>query len=82
MSKILGFGTNGYRNYEKGEVPSLANGKLINTVLDSVETFKSLVEINNDITAEERDNILDKINIYSKQYEKNLIERNFINYAL
>lgn len=29
MAEVLGFGTNGYRNYENGEVPSHSNGKLI-----------------------------------------------------
>jgi putative zinc finger/helix-turn-helix YgiT family protein len=29
MSEILGMEANSYRNYEQGEVPSLANGRLI-----------------------------------------------------
>jgi putative zinc finger/helix-turn-helix YgiT family protein len=29
MSEILGFGINGYRQYESGEMPSIANAKLI-----------------------------------------------------
>lgn len=31
MSQILGLGINTYSNYEKGEIPSLANSKLINS---------------------------------------------------
>jgi putative zinc finger/helix-turn-helix YgiT family protein len=31
MSEVLGFGINGYGNYEKGEIPSLANATLIRT---------------------------------------------------
>jgi len=34
MSEVLGFGINSYRNYENGEMPSLSNGKLINTRTD------------------------------------------------
>ncbi|MFN0081009.1 MAG: type II toxin-antitoxin system MqsA family antitoxin, partial [Ferruginibacter sp.] len=29
MSEVLGLGTNGYRNYEAGEIPSVATGRLI-----------------------------------------------------
>ncbi|HLS31303.1 MAG TPA: hypothetical protein VK021_10635 [Flavobacteriaceae bacterium] len=32
MSEILGFGGNSYRNYEKGEVPSVSNARLIQSV--------------------------------------------------
>ena len=31
MSRILGLGINTYSNYEKGEIPSMANAKLINS---------------------------------------------------
>src|SRR5690606_13344119 len=61
MSKILGFGTNSYRNYEKGEVPSLVNANLINTVMNSIKSFKLLVDLNNDLTDEEKSKILKKI---------------------
>lgn len=43
MSEILGFGTNGYRQYEGGEVPSQSNAKLIQLAEDPHE-FKKLVD--------------------------------------
>lgn len=42
MSEILGFGTNGYRQYEGGEVPNQSNAKLIQLAGDPHE-FKKLV---------------------------------------
>jgi len=42
MSEILGFGTNGYRQYEAGEVPSQSNAKLIQ-LADDPHEFKKLV---------------------------------------
>lgn len=49
MSKILGFGVNSYRNYESGEVPSISNANLINTILKSPGKLEHLVELNNDL---------------------------------
>lgn len=45
MSEVLGFGVNTYRNYENGEIPSAANGKLIQ-LAENPENFKSLLESN------------------------------------
>ena len=41
MSEILGFGDNQYRLYESGDMPSEANGKVLNLIKDPVifETF-------------------------------------------
>lgn len=43
MSQILGFGTNNYRLYEQGEVPSISNGRYIHIAKDP-EEFKKLLE--------------------------------------
>jgi transcriptional regulator with XRE-family HTH domain len=43
MSEILGFGTNGYRQYESGEVPNQSNAKLIQLAEDPHE-FKKLLD--------------------------------------
>jgi uncharacterized phage-associated protein len=43
MGDILGFGANTYRIYENGDVPSLANAKLIN-LASNPESFIQLVE--------------------------------------
>lgn len=42
MSEILGFGANGYRQYEGGEVPNQSNAKLIHLAEDPHE-FKKLI---------------------------------------
>ena len=42
MSEILGFGTNGYRQYESGEVPNQSNAKLIQ-LADDPHELKKLV---------------------------------------
>ena len=43
MSEVLGFGINGYSNYEKGEIPSLANANLIRTAAKP-KNFIDLIE--------------------------------------
>jgi len=44
MSEILGFGINSYRQYEAGEMPSVANAKLIQMAADP-KKFMDMVEI-------------------------------------
>lgn len=78
MSKILGFGTNSYRNYEKGEVPSLANANLINTVSNSVRNFKLLVDLNNDLNDEEKMKILKRIDVVLKYYRENKDDKKYV----
>ncbi len=43
MSEVLDLGANSYRNYESGEVPSLANAKLLRLAADP-NNFKRFVE--------------------------------------
>jgi putative zinc finger/helix-turn-helix YgiT family protein len=42
MSEILGLGANSYRNYEMGEIPSVANARLISLAADP-SSFRTLV---------------------------------------
>ncbi len=44
MSVILGFGTNSYRQYESGEMPSVSNARLIQ-MIDDPKKFIALVEL-------------------------------------
>lgn len=44
MSAILGFGTNSYRQYESGEMPSVSNARLIQ-MIDDPQKFIDLVEL-------------------------------------
>ena len=50
ITKILGLGVNSYSNYEKGEVPSLANAALLKAIINSVGTLKGLIKSNNEIS--------------------------------
>lgn len=60
MSEILGFGANGYRNYEAGEVPSVSNARLIQLAADPHE-FQRLVELSDSLTPNERKKILSRL---------------------
>lgn len=44
MSEILGFGVNQFRNYEKGEIPSISNGRLIQMIKDPKE-FQRIISL-------------------------------------
>lgn len=68
ISQILGLGVNGFRNYEKGEVPSLAISNLIKTIINNSVILKGLVQDNNDITGKIK--ILKKIdNVINSENE-------------
>lgn len=57
MSLILGFGTNQYRLYEMGEVPSESNGKMIRSAMNP-KVFLDLVDISrNELTDKELEKI-------------------------
>lgn len=43
MSRILGFGDNQYRLYENGEIPNVANGRVLKAI-QSPKTFETFVE--------------------------------------
>ena len=57
MSEILGFGTNSYRQYESGEVPSQSNARLIQ-LADNPHEFKRLVDLCNTIESKVKDKLL------------------------
>lgn len=65
MSVILGFGINQWRLYEKGEVPSISNGRLIRTI-KTPSVFLDLVDAaKNTLTEKEYDNIRDRVSALS-----------------
>lgn len=73
MSEILGFGANTYRLYEGGEIPSIANARLLKVTEDS-SSFKSIVELweSKDINA--KDKLLDKIDNIIDRESKNVFK--------
>lgn len=78
MSKILGFGSNSYRNYEKGEVPSLSNANLLNTVSNSISNFKLLVDLNNDLSEDEKQKVLKKIKSVRNSYQEDRDDKKYV----
>ena len=60
MSEVLGFGVNSYRNYEAGEVPSLANARLIQLANDP-KKFKELVELSDALEGDAKEKLIKKI---------------------
>ncbi|UII31380.1 DUF4065 domain-containing protein [Fulvivirga ulvae] len=81
MSEILGFGINSYRNYEGGEVPSLANARLIQLAGDPVK-FRDLVELSENIEVEYKKKLLKKIELLIEEQEENLFSLEFQDYLL
>lgn len=66
MSKILGFGTNGYSNYEKGEVPSISNANLIKTIIRNKENLKTFIEDYN-CPSDEKLKLINKVDVLIKE---------------
>ena len=61
MSKILGIGTNQYRLYEQGEVPSVSNGRLITLVMKP-EVMKQMVAMaKNELDPNEYEKAMGKV---------------------
>ena len=52
MSKILGFGDNQYRLYENGEIPSIANGRVLKAI-QSPRTFATFVDAAKGVLSDE-----------------------------
>jgi hypothetical protein len=70
MSLILGFGTNQYRLYEEGEVPSESNGKMIRSATNP-QVFMELVKSSrNQLTEKEFVKISAKVEEVMVQSEK------------
>lgn len=70
MSEILGFGTNGYRNYENGEVPSISNARLIQSVEDPAE-FKKMVMISGVLEDDKQQKLVAHIDKIIDEQQKN-----------
>ncbi len=58
MSDILGFGTNGYRLYESGEVPSVANGRLILAIKQPLDFIKQVEASSNMLSQKEKESLI------------------------
>ena len=81
MSEILGFGINGYRNYENGEVPSISNARLIQSVEDP-EEFKKMVILSGAVEPAARKKLLAHLDKLIAERQQNWFVRNLECYYL
>jgi putative zinc finger/helix-turn-helix YgiT family protein len=76
MSEILGFGINNYRQYEKGEVPSQSNARLIQLVEDPHE-LRKLVNINGALDFSFKEKLNRNIDRLIEEQKKERFKRQF-----
>ena len=81
MAKILGFGINSYRNYEKGEMPSISNARLIQSV-KAPEEFLRMVKLCPDLSETEKTKLVKKIKKLIQQEQENKKENRIKTYFL
>ena len=81
MSEVLSFGTNSYRNYEAGEMPSLANARLIQFANNPHE-FKKLVELSSAFDGPSKDKILHKADLIIQEQKLFKQKTEFENYLM
>lgn len=79
MSEILGFGINGYRQYEAGEVPSQSNAKLIQLANDPHE-FKKLADYCSTLDQKLITKIHRTVENLLEEQKKNKVEKQLENY--
>ncbi len=73
MSEILGLGTNSYRLYEAGEMPTVANGRLILSVSDPNEFLKQVKASSHILTGKEQKKFADICSALIKKRAGNLV---------
>lgn len=81
IAKILGFGINSYRQYEAGEIPSIANSKLIQMADDPV-CFIGLVESCSTLDPKTKEKIIQKARLLVEERERDIFDLHFKEYLL
>jgi putative zinc finger/helix-turn-helix YgiT family protein len=81
MSEILGFGVNSYRQYEAGEMPSIANAKLIQMV-DDPKFFMDMVALCGGIDEKAKAKYIQKAQLLVEERIRNISNLNFKEYLL
>jgi putative zinc finger/helix-turn-helix YgiT family protein len=79
MSEILGFGINSYRQYEAGEMPSVANAKLIQMAADP-KKFIDMVELCSSLDEKTKAKHIQKANQLVEEKQRNLFKSSFQDY--
>ncbi len=70
MSAILGFGTNGYRQYEAGEMPNTSNARLIQMV-EQPKNFIELVKSCSTLEDKTKEEYINKAKLLIKERKNN-----------
>ena len=81
MSEILGFGVNGYRQYEAGEMPSVSNAKLIQ-LADNPTNFKEMVSLCDALDEKTKTKYIQKAEHLIEERKRNIFEFNLKDYLL
>lgn len=81
MSEILGFGVNSYRQYEAGEIPSVANAKLIQMV-DDPQNFMEMTVLCGTLDEKARGKYIQKAIFLAEEKKRNIFNINFKEYLL
>lgn len=81
MSEILGFGVNSYGNYERGEVPSLSNAKIIQLAAHPRQ-FKELVLLADSLNDRQRQQMLTKLDRIISAEKAGRLDEAFLHYLL
>ena len=81
MSEILGFGINSYRQYEAGEMPSVANAKLIQ-IIEDPEKFIDMVKLCNTLDSNLKEKIILKTQTLVDEKKRNAFQVNLKNYLI
>lgn len=81
MSKILGFGVNTYRQYESGEMPSVANAKLIQ-MLGDPKYYIDMVELCGTLDEKVKEKYIQKAQLLVEERKRNIFKLNFKEYLL
>ena len=81
MSEILGFGVNSYRQYEAGEMPSVANAKLI-AMMDDPKKFMDMVDLCGTLDENLKVKYIQKAQLLAEEKKRNIFDLNFKEYLL
>ena len=75
MSQILGIGTNQYRLYEQGEVPSVSNGRMIRSIMNPKVMLEMVESSKNEMSKSEYERIVSKVKAVIAESEAYKLEQ-------
>jgi uncharacterized phage-associated protein len=78
MSDILGFGTNSYRLYESGEIPSVANGRLILAIRQPEDFIKQVEASSNILSPKETQTLITHANRLTEVFKERVWDSMFL----